>query len=266
MMSRIAESSEPGGPVAPGRDLTDAEYWDNAWSGNIRLRLPSPLVAAVGDLQRLLRSYVKPGDRVLEVGCAPGKILAWLAAALRANVSGLDFSARGLDQAARLFAALRLQGDLRREDLRATSFPRETFDLVYSLGVIEHFDDPRGIVRDHLSLVRPGGTALMTVPNYRGVYGTLKRYFDAESLLYHNLEIMTPQALAALAPVDERVRARAYAFGRLSPWVLTMTKRWPRRVALAVSYVVNAAALLQPVDIRVLCPVLVLEIVKPQRS
>jgi 2-polyprenyl-3-methyl-5-hydroxy-6-metoxy-1,4-benzoquinol methylase len=249
-----------------GNDLTRVDHWNDTWAGDIRLRLPSPLIVATRDLQRLLKAHVREGNKVLEIGCAPGKLLAWIAAVLRASVAGIDYSPRGLAQTHRLFSALNLTADLRCEDFRGTTFPANNFDVVFSVGVIEHFDDPRDIVRKHLSLVRPGGTALMTVPNYSGIYGRLQRYFDAESLLFHNTKIMSCEALAALVPSDEPFRVKAYPFGRISPWLLSTTKRWPRPVALGISHAVNLAAVLQPVDIRPLCPMLVLEVVRPLSS
>jgi len=244
-------------------DLTAVDHWNEAWAHEIRLRLPSPWIIPTRDLQRLIAPLVQPGQPVLEIGCAPGKMLAWVAAALGARVSGLDYSPRGLGQARRLFDALQLNADFRCEDLRQTTFPAASFDFVYSIGVIEHFADPRGIVRDHLSLVRPGGTVLMTVPNYRGMYGYLQRYFDADSLLLHNLDIMSCDALAHLVPEDEPYRVRAYPAGRLSPWVLSTGKRWPGTIARSVSYAVNAIALLQPFEIAAIAPMLVLEVTRP---
>jgi len=244
----------------PVNELTTVRHWDDVWSGDVRLRLPSSMVVVTRNLQRLFRKYVQPGDRFLEIGCAPGKMLAWVAAELQAQVSGLDYSEKGLATARRLFDALKLTADFRCEDLRQTTFPAASFDVVTSVGVIEHFDDPRGVVLDHLKLVRPGGTALMMVPNYRGLYGTLQRYFDRESLDYHNLNIMTCEALAALVPPEEAREVRAYRAGRLSPWQTSFTKRWPSAVALGVAHLANAAALLQPVDVPALCPTLVLEV------
>jgi 2-polyprenyl-3-methyl-5-hydroxy-6-metoxy-1,4-benzoquinol methylase len=239
-------------------DLTSVEQWDDVWSGEIRLRLPSRWMISTRNLQNLLRDRVRPGDRLLEIGCAPGKLLSWAAAELGAEVAGLDYSERGLSTARRLFAALQLTADFRCEDLRQATFARGTFDWVVSYGVIEHFDDPRDVVRAHVDLVKPGGTALMTVPNYRGVYGVLQRYFDVESLHSHNLDIMSCSALARLAPNDTRVRT--YMSGRFSPWQLSMGKRWPSTVALGVACLGNVFGLLQPFEIAALKPMFVLEV------
>jgi 2-polyprenyl-3-methyl-5-hydroxy-6-metoxy-1,4-benzoquinol methylase len=243
-------------------ELTTVEHWDQLWSHEIRLRLPSPWLISTRNLQKVVLPHVRPGDRFLEIGCAPGKLLSWVAAELKAEVAGLDYSARGLSTAKRLFAALQLKADFRCEDLRTTTFAPASFDVVLSVGVIEHFDDPRPIVQDHLRLVKPGGIALITVPDYRGVYGVLQRYFDAENLLCHNLNIMTCEALAALGRLDGVSSVRTYRAGRFSPWQISLSKRWPAPVAQGISYLANAAALLQPVEIASLCPMLVLEVTR----
>lgn len=237
---------------------TSVEHWDDAWSQPPRMRLPSSLNVAIRNLQRLLREHVARGDRFLEIGCAPGKMLAWVAHDLGAEVSGLDYSARGVAFARQLFDALGLKGDIRCEDLAATTFRRGSFDVVFSAGVIEHFDDPGPIVRQHVDLVKPGGVALITIPNYSGVYRRLQNRFDRENLAIHNLAIMNPAGLRQLAPPD--VSAKAYPAGRLSPWLVNFERRWPHPLARAFAVALNAAALAQPWDLPALSPLLVLEI------
>jgi 2-polyprenyl-3-methyl-5-hydroxy-6-metoxy-1,4-benzoquinol methylase len=242
-------------------ELSTSGYWEGVWSGDVRLRLPSSYVVSTKNLQRLLRRYVRPRDRFLEIGCAPGKMLAWVASELGADVSGLDYSERGLATARVLFKALGLTGDLRCEDLQQTTFAEGSFDVVYSAGLIEHFGDPRAIVTEHLRLVRPGGTVVITVPNYGGVYGSLQGYFDAENLSIHNLAIMSGPALERLV-TDSAAEARAFPAGRLSPWLVSVGQRWPATLSTVVCHTLNGLALMQPFDIPALCPMLVLEIRK----
>lgn len=90
--------------------------------------------------------------RVLEVGCGTGhwlEQLVWLVPAC----FGLDFSPGMLARAARRPVALTLvQG-------RAQSLPfaPATFDLVYCVNAIHHFDAPRRFVEEAYHLLRPGG-------------------------------------------------------------------------------------------------------------
>src|SRR5262245_8347127 len=178
-------------------EKTGVEHWNKAWSSPVRLRLPSRLNVGVLNLTRLLRKCVKPGDRYLEIGCAPGKLLAWVASVLKARASGIDYWEAGIAQCPQLFSAVGLLIDLHHENLFDTHLEPASFDVVASFGVIEHFDDPRPAIGKHLDLVAPGGKALITIPNYGGIYGLLQRWFDPDNLALHNLNIMSTPALEA---------------------------------------------------------------------
>lgn len=197
--------------------------------------------------------------RVLEIGFAPGNMLAWVAKSLGAQVAGLDFSVIGVQASRKLFEVWGLPGDLHCEDIRATTLLPETFDLVYSQGFIEHFEDPTEMVRRHVLLLKPGGRALITIPHYGGIYGVLQRFFDPASLSIHNLDIMQPESLARLAPADLICQVAAYPAGRISPWLISLHKRWPPQAARVINHLVNLLGLLQPFEIAALAPMLVLE-------
>jgi len=246
-------------PAKRGGERTTRGYWENVWPAAPRMRLPVGADVSTRNLQRLLRSHVTAGARFLEIGCAPGKMLAWVAKVLRADVAGLDYAERGMLFCRSLFEALAIEADLRCEDVFSTTFLPGSFSVVFSAGVIEHFDDPREIVRRHVLLVEPGGKVVITVPNYGGIYGHLQRLFDPENLRHHNSSIMTASAMRALAPDDLVEDIRAYAFGRMSPWILSFDRRWPGGLTRAVQYLFNAIGWGQPCDIRALCPTLVLE-------
>ena len=238
---------------------TTTSHWNAVWSKEPRWRLPSRLNVGVWDMQRLLRRHVRPGMRVLEIGCAPGKLLAWVAKVLHATVSGIDYSEIGMAHARKLFKALDVSGDLRQENVFESTIPQSTFDVVYSLGVIEHFDDPRDIVRRHISFAAPGGIILIVVPNYGGIYGRLQRYFDPENLSIHNLGIMSAQRLQDLIPPATCRAVRSYRYGRLSPWLINFHHRWNRSISLLTALTLNAIGLVQPVPIPTLSPFIVLE-------
>lgn len=242
-------------------ERTTRGHWDDAWSRDIRMRLPSTLNISTNNVKQLMKGRVKAGMRVLEIGCAPGKLLAWLAKRMNATVAGLDYSERGINQTKKLFEALRIEGDLRCEDVLSTTFSPGYFDLVYSVGVVEHFDDPAPIVRQHITLLRPGGMALVIIPNYAGIYGLVQRRLDNENLLLHNLNIMNCQTMVQLAPREMASYAHAYAAGRISPWILSFEKKW-RRVSKLFFSVINVIGLFQPFDIEPFCPMIVLEITR----
>jgi len=248
-------------PMVEGTKTSRA-YWDKIHEARVPRGLPSRLVVPTRNTLRLLAPHVSPGSRVLEIGFAPGQILLWLAAKRQAEVSGLDYSPHGVESAKRLFESCHVRADLRCEDVFKTSFSDGSFDFVYSLGVIEHFADPRDLLRRHLALARPGGVVLVAVPNYGGVYGHLQRHFDPRNLDIHNLKIMSNAALLELASGIDLRQKRSFRFGRSNLAFVGLHKKLPSQLARAVELTANLLGLVQPVDIPAVCPMLVLELRK----
>lgn len=242
-------------------EKTAPAHWDAAYARAPRMRIASPVNIGSLNLQRLLRRYVRPGDEFLEIGCAPGKMLAWVAKELDARVTGLDYSRPGIALTQRLLEHCGVAADTRCENIFRTTLLPESFDVVYSGGVIEHFDDPTGIVAQHVSLVRRGGVAVIAIPNYGGLYGRAQRRLDPGNLSIHNLDIMSVPALERLGKIPGCV-SRAFPFGRFSPWLLSLDKRMPGGLALAAGWAGNFIGQLQPVTVPALAPLLVLEVRK----
>jgi len=242
--------------------LTDESHWDKR-EGQARPRPPSRLNVSVADLTDLLARHINPGDSVMEVGCAPGKYLLWCAMIAKAEVSGGEFAERSFEATKQLFQDASVEADIRHEDFLESTFTPGQFDVVYSFGLIEHFvgDELNRMVRKHVEMVKPGGTAIMVIPNFHGIYGTIFSRLDRATYDTHNINIMTEDAVAKLAPSDLTETFKAYSYGRLSPWIVsfgTPTNVFMRLVLLGL----NVVGLLQPFQIKAISPWLVLEITR----
>ena len=90
--------------------------------------------------------------RILEVGCGTGHWLAGLSA-LTAQAFGLDLSAGMLAQARRHAHPLHLV----RGRAGQLPFPAASFDLVYCVNAIHHFQQRQAFVSGARRLLRPGG-------------------------------------------------------------------------------------------------------------
>jgi len=240
-------------------EKTELAHWESAWAARPRLRFSSELDIGTRNVLRLLRQYLRPGMRYVEVGCAPGKILSWVAREIQTPVCGIDYSPTGVDTAKWLCEGLGVRADIRCEDAMNSSFEEGAFDLVFSCGLIEHFEDPAPMVAAHVRLLAPGGTALIAVPNYSGIYLKLQSWCDAENLAIHNLGIMNELGMQALAPATHDLTSRAFYFGSFSPWLISLPAKLGR-IGKAISWGLNFVAHLQPVDINWFCPLVVLEV------
>lgn len=246
-----------------GNDInrkTTHEYWENVHGRTSpRLRVPSALAVPTRNLQTLLKKHINPGMEVLEIGFAPGKQLSYVASHYDARVSGVDFSDSGIAFAKRLFETIDIDADLRCEDVFNTSFNDGSFDVVYSVGVVEHFDDPTEIIRKHVELLKPGGTAVITIPNYGGFYAHHQAKVDPENLAIHNLDIMSCAAMEKLAPADLVSSSHAFLHGNMTPGLVSLSKRCRGRICRIFYRIFNNIGFIQPFKIPALCPMIVLE-------
>lgn len=248
-----------------GNEKTELKHWESAWAGRPRLSFPTGLDIGTQNVLRLLRRYVRPGMRYVEIGCAPGKIMSWVGRKAGVPVSGIDYSPTGVETARWLCSGLGINADIRCEDALKTTFQDGTFDLVFSCGLIEHFEDPSEMIEAHGRLLAPGGTALIAIPNYSGIYLRLQGWCDPENLKIHNLRIMNEDSLGALAPRQIDVKCRSFRYGRFSPWLISLPAKLGA-FGKFVSWGLNFAAYLQFLEIKSLCPLVVLEVQRAQLS
>jgi SAM-dependent methyltransferase len=90
------------------------------------------------------------------------EILLW-AAEQGARPFGIDVAADVVADARKVLAKHR--PCLAGADVRQLPFGDASFDLVYSMGTIEHFADYDRAVGEMFRVLRPGGTAIIGVPN-----------------------------------------------------------------------------------------------------
>ncbi|MBD0325600.1 MAG: class I SAM-dependent methyltransferase [Pyrinomonadaceae bacterium] len=100
------------------------------------------------------------GLRVLEIGCGLGTDGAQFAKA-GAIYTGVDLTEAAVDLARRRFELFSLPGTFRTADAENLDFADESFDLVYSHGVLHHTPDTERAVREVHRVLRPGGRAVV---------------------------------------------------------------------------------------------------------
>jgi SAM-dependent methyltransferase len=119
------------------------------------------------------------GLEVLEIGCGLGTDGAQFAKA-GANYTGIDLTEAAVELAQRRFELFQLPGTFRTADAETLDFPDNSFDIVYSHGVLHHTPDTAGAIREVHRVLRPGGRAVVMLYhrdsyNYRVNISILRR-------------------------------------------------------------------------------------------
>lgn len=151
------------------------EVWDGI-HGSHREAMPSRVYPLASAPERamlraaLAHCRLRQGDVVAELGCGSSRYLPYLALQTGARVAGVDFSEIGIERTRRELTSVGVdysQVELGRIEDYAPAHANR-FDAVISFGLVEHFDDLDGVVRDHFICVRPGGRILICAPNLSG--------------------------------------------------------------------------------------------------
>jgi SAM-dependent methyltransferase len=113
---------------------------------------------------------LRPGDRILDLGCGGGRH-AFEAARRGAVVTAVDLDLGELKDVRGLTAEMVAAGEIPAQRIAAANgdalrlpFPDGAFDRIIASEVMEHIPDDAGAAAELTRVLRPGGTIAVTVP------------------------------------------------------------------------------------------------------
>jgi SAM-dependent methyltransferase len=142
------------------RTMADAYLEQTPWT---RLRL-----SAIRDLVE-----PRPGERVLDLGCAAGAVTHFLST-FGCRAVGIDAEPDAVEAARSLFPALEFEV----ADVRALPFSDASFDKAVAADLVEHLDGRTltGMLTEVRRVLDPGGALTLYTPNRCHVIERLKRH------------------------------------------------------------------------------------------
>ena len=139
--------------TAVGKDIGSLKPEDLTPVDEFHTRGP----AATKDLARLLA--IKPGERVLDLGCGIGGPARYLKRTFAVSVIGVDLTPEFIDTAVALSERVGMGGQIAFQVANALHipFPDESFDIVWSQNVAMNIADRAGLYREIRRVLKPGG-------------------------------------------------------------------------------------------------------------
>jgi 2-polyprenyl-3-methyl-5-hydroxy-6-metoxy-1,4-benzoquinol methylase len=123
--------------------------------------------AGSGVYAHLLDEQVSLGARVLDAGCGTGQLTLFLSM-LGRHVVGIDLSHASLTKGQRFNERFGLHAHFAQMDLFRPALREESFDYVFTNGVLHHTADASGGFRALLRLLKPGGIMVVGLYNTYG--------------------------------------------------------------------------------------------------
>lgn len=202
-----------------GNELTDKAFWAHYWESKKGLAIA---IQPDYTFHKILKKLVEERNfhTAVELGGFPGYYAIFLHKYLRLQTSLFDFFVHP-EILKEVLDANQLQqesiGVIEGDLFNYT--PEKQYDLVLSCGLIEHFQDTKDIIGKHLNFLKPGGTLLITLPNFKGVNGRIQQKFDPENYSKHNISCMDLELLAKICQDLGLKSVQAYYYGHFSVWL-----------------------------------------------
>lgn len=239
----------------------EKDHWEKNWQHGVSKRPLSLLNIfnrdAITLLSQPLLNVTNPV--IVEIGFVPGKYLQFFEKRFNAECHGYDYSETGCRQASQFFSEQGSSVHVHHQDVLLK--PPQTSNraqLVYSIGVVEHFEDPVGMIRAHLAPLAENGVAIIILPNYQGLNLWIQKRLDSDNLDIHNLKSMTSVFWERYADEFPEFEFKTRSFGRLNPWMFSLSRLGKIGKLLQLTF--NFGSFLLPKYVKVWASMFVVEI------
>ncbi len=161
-----------------------------------------------------IRSAMKPGMEVLELGCGSGHAVSNIQDR-EVKYTGVDWSQGQVERNRQRYGEAARFIDA---SLYEVPLPDGTFDLVFSTYVLEHLVWPHRFLDEALRLTKPGGQLIILCPEFR-----------------HEHRIPSLRYTSRVAPLKDKIRSGhvidtlLHAWRRYGSFPATIRKHYPRR-------------------------------------
>ena len=155
---------------------------------------------------RFIQPFLKPSQKILDLGCGPGTMTVGLARLVSpgGSVVGIDRSEAQFVEARALATGLPVT--FRAMDAYRLDFPDGSFDGIFSHALFEHLAQPGDALAEAYRVLKPGGFIGLRSPDWGG-------------MIVHPEDEKTRAALTARLELQTRNGGNVHAGRHLREWL-----------------------------------------------
>jgi 2-polyprenyl-3-methyl-5-hydroxy-6-metoxy-1,4-benzoquinol methylase len=176
-------------------DKAGKQYWDKAWGTYDMPKEVNPRHGGLPNhINRRFHEYFykifsgvdTQGKKILEIGCARSVWLPYFSKEFGFNVTGIDYSEIGCQQAMQILSKAEVKGEIVCADFFSPPGSMlKAFDVVVSFGVLEHFKDTTACIAAFSQFLKPRGLLITNIPNLCGLNGVIQKMINRAILDVH---------------------------------------------------------------------------------
>jgi cyclopropane fatty-acyl-phospholipid synthase-like methyltransferase len=179
-------------------NLTDKNFWIKYWENKTNLNIKVKPNYILSEILKKITSKNKV-KTAIELGGYPGYYAIYLKKYLNIESTLLDYVVikKQIESLLKINelnvnSVKLIEADLFNYDIKTK------YDLVLSVGLIEHFENTSEIIKMHTDFLNEKGVLFINIPNFKGLNGLIQKYFDLENYKKHNIDCMNIEKLHSI--------------------------------------------------------------------
>jgi len=155
------------------QDIWDKETKDRDWKKEIKRHEYERKYFFSLLVKNITKLNIK-NPRVLEIGCGTAIDSYILAQKIEAQVTATDLLEESIKVAGDISTLFPKKIKLEIADASNFKYKNDTFDVIFSQGLLEHFKDPDKIIKEQIRILKSGGLLVIDVPQKYNPYTAYK--------------------------------------------------------------------------------------------
>lgn len=191
----------------------------------------------ISQILNLFKQKLK-GTKIIELGAGSGGDILYLSK-LKANTTALDFSPKSISIINNRAKTQKIKIKTICKDCQKTGLPDNYFNLVFSIGLVEHFTKPLTAIKEQIRILKPGGYLIIDVPQKFNFYTLVKKIRMITGTYPFGWE--TEYSVFNLKSFGQQLNLKTISFyGRDSAFTLKLPKSWQKKYKKLFSLIENS--------------------------